>query len=221
MGSRNNGGCCDKSSEGNHVTNYKSIWVKSPDGGNYGGEPNYLSAYHYNQLLAEMVANKANINTKMKNFPYDYSIPSYYHSQLNANTGTLQIGRDVLHIKKIIRYSNANIPGFVDSGTVYSAAAWNNTCDQIKILINEAKHLIEATGSNVNLSVNAAEVDSYKYSSGEVVKASKSITHLINLVRRARIHCYCHAERFVPCNHCSAHLCRRDSCCDKSSCTRD
>ena len=196
--------CCDKSTpkEGDP---YKCTYIKSNDG-EYKGEPDYLSAYHYNQLLINMSINKNNL-AKPNNFFYNEHTRKWYK---------IGGGGDKLNIKKPLKFSSVNVPKAVESGTNIKIEEWNNTCDQIKTLINDAKYMIEATESKVDLSVNAAEVDAYKYSSGEVIKASKSITHLINLVRRARIHCYCNAEKYTPYNHCSAHTCYRDQCCDKS-----
>ena len=181
--------CCDKSND-KDSTAYKSIWVKDPVG-DYGGEPSYLSAETYNTLLYEMNYNKALINSD----------------------GTTKV-----KVKPDTPKTNVAISNYVSSGQVLTASAWNAVCDQIAGLINAAKASIAHTKSETTLNVSAAEAQNYKYSSGEVIRSSKRITHLINLVRRARIRCSCHVHAYTPCNFdCKAHHCHRDSCCDRSN----
>ena len=62
MGS-SNGGCCDKSRDDYGEKRYESVWTKTPVG-DYSGEPNFLSASVYNQLINEMNINKNNIQNK-------------------------------------------------------------------------------------------------------------------------------------------------------------
>lgn len=180
--------CCDKSQD-NEEKHFKSVWTKTSVG-EYSGEPNFLSASVYNQLINEMNINKNNI-------------------QARNNT-------------KVNRYdqtSSAAIPGYVSSGTKYSAADWNNTCNQIAVLISDAKRLMNNGFSAGAGAVPASESEAHnlRYSAGEVVTSSKNITSLINLVRRARIHCACHVQQYQMCSHCAAHKCNRDSCCDKTN----
>lgn len=188
MGS-SNGGCCDKSHDDYEEKHYKSVWTKTPVG-EYGGEPNFLSAAVYNQLINEMYINKNNIQA---------------HAKISTD--------------KYNQTSSAAIPGYVSSGSRYSAADWNNTCNQIAALISDAKRLMNNGFSAGAGTIPASESEAYnlRYSAGEVVTSSKSITRLINLVRRARIHCACHVQQYQICNHCAAHTCKHDGCCQKSN----
>ena len=174
---------------------YRSTWTKTPTG-DYGGEPSYLSADVFNLLISEMQTNKNNIVT----------------------------GPKLLSAAK--QSSNASIPGYVGSGTKYSAADWNNVCNQVATLISDAKRALENSvyqnkAGNEDPSnfikqmrriINVSESEAYalRYSSGELLSSAKTLTRLINIVRRARIHCTCHAEYYRKCNHCAEHRCRRD-----------
>jgi hypothetical protein len=174
---------------------YKSVWTKTPTG-DYSGEPNYLSADVFNLLINEMQINKNNITASPK-----------VYSKAKAS-------------------SNASIPGYVGSGTKYSAADWNNVCNQVATLISDAKRALENSVyqnkagneeaskfiSQMRNVINVSESEAYalRYGSGELLNSGKTLTRLINIVRRARIHCTCHAEYYKPCNHCAAYTCRRD-----------
>lgn len=174
---------------------YRSVWTKTSTG-DYSGEPNFLSADVFNLLISEMQTNKNNIVT----------------------------GPKLLSAAK--QSSNASIPGYVGSGTKYSAADWNNVCNQVATLISDAKRALENSvyqnkARNEDPSnfikqmrriINVSESEAYalRYSSGELLSSAKTLTRLINIVRRARIHCTCHAEYYRKCNHCEAYRCRRD-----------
>lgn len=190
--------CCDRSRDFEKEKKWRSIWVVD-NPGMFNNEPNFLSAATFNQLIDEMNTNKRNIE--------------YLH-----------IGYERIH-----RYaSNASIPGHVSSGTKYSAAEWNNVCHQVAVLISDAKRVVadsysedKVRGVELNPpAINVSESEAYalRYSAGEVVTASKSISKLINIVRRARIRCTCQAETYEPCySHCPQHKCRERDCCQKSN----
>lgn len=176
---------------------YRSVWTKTPTS-DYGGEPNYLSTDVFNLLISEMNANRDNLTRK---------------------TSKILEGRKVR--------PNVSIPGYVGSGTKYSAADWNNVCNQVAILISDTKSALanstyKFSGSlgdevdrhnrQMNSLINVSESEAYalRYGSGEVLSSAKTLTRLINIVRRARIHCTCHIEVYEKCNHCAAYKCRRD-----------
>lgn len=180
---------------------YRSRWAKTPTS-DYGGEPNFLSADVFNLLISEMQTNKNNL--------------------VNKTT----------HILSGVKVStNVAIPGYVGSGTKYSAADWNNVCNQVATLISDTKRILGSSiykhagivsvdrinSFNREMSglINVSESEAYalRYSSGELLNSGKTLTRLINIVRRARIHCACHIEYYKPCNHCAADVCRRfDNC---------
>lgn len=176
---------------------YRSVWTKTPTS-DYGGEPNYLSTDVFNLLINEMNTNRDNLTRK---------------------TSKILEGRKVR--------PNVSIPGYVGSGTKYSAADWNNVCNQVAILISDTKSALanstyKFSGSlgdevdrhnrQMNSLINVSESEAYalRYGSGEVLSSAKTLTRLINIVRRARIHCTCHIEVYEKCNHCAAYKCRRD-----------
>jgi hypothetical protein len=176
---------------------YRSAWAKTPTG-DYTGEPNYLSADVFNLLINEMHANRNNLVTK--------------------NTGVLK-GQHIT--------TNVSIPGYVGSGTKYSAADWNNVCNQVAVLISDTKRILGNSIYKLNtysvdqvdkfkremsglINVSESEAYALRYGSGELLSGAKTLTRLINIVRRARIHCTCHIENYRPCNHCEAYRCRRD-----------
>lgn len=181
---------------------YRSVWVKTPTG-DYTGEPNYLSADVFNLLINEMHANRNNLVTRSTHI---------LHNQ---------------HIN-----TNVSIPGYVGSGTKYSAADWNNVCNQVAVLISDTKRIL---GSSIYIHellsvdainrfnremsglINVSESEAYalRYGSGELLSSAKTLTRLINIVRRARVHCTCHIEHYRPCNHCAADVCRRFSNCGR------
>ena len=181
---------------------YRSTWAKTPTS-DYGGEPNYLSADVFNLLISEMQANKDNLTRKTTKIKQDRNVRP-----------------------------NVSIPGYVGSGTKYSAADWNNVCNQIAVLISDTKGALansvyRASGISVdetnrhtrqmNGLINVSESEAYalRYSSGELLNGAKTLTRLINIVRRARIHCTCHIELYTPCNHCAADVCRRFGNCGR------
>lgn len=176
---------------------YRSVWTKTPTS-DYGGEPNYLSTDVFNLLINEMNANRDNLTRKTSK---------------------------ILEDRKV--RPNVSIPGYVGSGTKYSAADWNNVCNQVAILISDTKSALanstyKFSGSlgdevdrhnrQMNSLINVSESEAYalRYGSGEVLSSAKTLTRLINIVRRARVHCTCHIEHYKPCNHCAAYTCRRD-----------
>ena len=176
---------------------YRSVWTKTPTS-DYGGEPNYLSADVFNLLINEMNANRDNLTRKTSKILADRKVRP-----------------------------NVSIPGYVGSGTKYSAADWNNVCNQVAILISDTKSALanstyKFSGSlgdevdrhnrQMNSLINVSESEAYalRYGSGEVLSSAKTLTRLINIVRRARIHCTCHIEVYEKCNHCAAYKCRRD-----------
>ena len=181
---------------------YRSTWAKTPTS-DYGGEPNYLSADVFNLLISEMQANKNNLTNKTSKIMSDQKVRP-----------------------------NVSIPGYVGSGTKYSAADWNNVCNQIAVLISDTKGALansvyRASGISVdetnrhirqmNGLINVSESEAYalRYGSGEVLSGAKTLTRLINIVRRARIHCTCHIELYERCNHCAADVCRRFGNCGR------
>lgn len=183
---------------------YRSTWAKTPTS-DYGGEPSYLSADVFNLLISEMNANKNNLTNKTSKIMSDQKVRP-----------------------------NVSIPGYVGSGTKYSAADWNNVCNQIAVLISDTKGALansvyRSSGISVdetnrhirqmNGLINVSESEAYalRYGSGEVLSGAKTLTRLINIVRRARIHCTCHIEIYERCNHCGAYKCRRD----RYGCGRD
>lgn len=176
---------------------YRSVWVKTPTG-DYGGEPNYLSSDVFNLLINEMQTNKDNL---------------------------VKRSTHILHNQHI--NTNVSIPGYVGSGTKYSAADWNNVCNQVATLISDTKRILGSSiykhgllsvdainrfNREMSGLINVSESEAYalRYGSGELVSSAKTLTRLINIVRRARVHCTCHIENYRPCNHCEAYRCRRD-----------
>ena len=181
---------------------YRSRWAKTPTG-DYSGEPNYLSADVFNLLINEMHTNRNNLITKSTHI---------MHNQ---------------HIR-----TNVSIPGYVGSGTKYSAADWNNVCNQVAVLISDTKRILgDSVYKHEGISldvinrfnremsglINVSESEAYalRYGSGELVSSAKTLTRLINIVRRARVHCTCHIEHYKPCNHCAADVCRRFGNCGR------
>lgn len=181
---------------------YRSRWTKTPTG-DYGGEPNYLSADVFNLLINEMQTNKDNLVKRSTHI---------LHNQ---------------HIR-----TNVSIPGYVGSGTKYSAADWNNVCNQVATLISDTKRIlgdsvykrggislddINRFNSEMSGLINVSESEAYalRYGSGELLSGAKTLTRLINIVRRARVHCTCHIEHYKPCNHCAANVCRRFGNCGR------
>lgn len=193
--------CCDKHC-GNcprdgWKTEKRSLWAVTsvtPYTSNY----DYLSADEYNLLINEMNVNKSNLG------------------------------------------ASVSVPGYIGSGTPATAAMWNATCDRIIDLINAAKskysvmvlakgayhgsgHAIntgsgvENRGSQLAISATVSEVNAKKYSNGEMLTRGKTIGDLINIVRRARVHCTCNIDNYEykPCN-CDGHVCRHRDCCDKT-----
>lgn len=176
---------------------YRSAWAKTPTS-DYGGEPSYLSADVFNLLISEMQANKNNLTNKTSKIMSDQKVRP-----------------------------NVSIPGYVGSGTKYSAADWNNVCNQVATLISDTKNAlvnsvyrfsgslgdeVDRHNRRMNNLINVSESEAYalRYGSGEVLSSAKTLTRLINIVRRARIHCTCHIEVYEKCNHCAAYKCRRD-----------
>lgn len=201
MGRGGSGSCCD-STCGNcprdgWKTEKRSAWAVTP-ATSYTSNYDYLSADEYNLLINEMNINKSNMG------------------------------------------ANVSVPGYIGSGTPATAAMWNATCDRIIDLINAAKskyslmvlakgtyhgsgHTIntgsgvENRGSQLAISATVSEVNAKKYSNGEMLTRGKTIGDLINIVRRARVHCTCNIDNYEykPCN-CDKHVCRDRGCCDKT-----
>lgn len=202
MGRDGSGSCCDRTHEDRcnrdgWKTEKRSVWAVTP-ATPYTSNYDYLSADEYNLLINEMNVNKSNMG------------------------------------------ANVAVPGYIGSGTPATAAMWNATCDRIIDLINAAKskyslmvlakgayhgsgHTIN-TGSGVEnrgnplaISATASEVNAKKYSNGELLSRGKTIGDLINIVRRARVHCTCNVDNYEykPCN-CDGHVCRHRDCCDKT-----
>lgn len=196
------GSCCDRTHEDRcnrdgWKTEKRSAWAVTP-ATPYTSNYDYLSADEYNLLINEMNINKSNMG------------------------------------------ANVSVPGYIGSGTPATAAMWNATCDRIIDLINAAKskyslmvlakgayhgsgHTIN-TGSGVEnrgnplaISATVSEVNAKKYSNGEMLTRGKTIGDLINIVRRARVHCTCNVDNYEykPCN-CDGHVCRHRDCCDKT-----
>lgn len=202
MGRDGSGSCCDRTHEDQcnrdgWKTEKRSAWAVTP-ATPYTSNYDYLSADEYNLLINEMNANKSNLG------------------------------------------ANVSVPGYIGSGTSATSAMWNATCDRIIDLINAAKskyslmvlakgayhgsgHTIN-TGSGVEnrgnplaISATVSEVNAKKYSNGELLSRGKTIGDLINIVRRARVHCTCNIDNYEykPCN-CDKHVCRDRGCCDKT-----
>lgn len=199
---RDSSSCCDRTHEDRcnrdgWKTEKRSAWAVTP-ATPYTSNYDYLSADEYNLLINEMNINKSNMG------------------------------------------ANVSVPGYIGSGTPATAAMWNATCDRIIDLINAAKskyslmvlakgayhgsgHTIN-TGSGVEnrgnplaISATVSEVNAKKYSNGELLSRGKTIGDLINIVRRARVHCTCNVDNYEykPCN-CDKHVCRHRDCCDKT-----
>ena len=192
--------CCDKHCGNCHRDGWKtekrSVWAVTP-ATPYTSNYDYLSADEYNLLINEMNVNKSNMG------------------------------------------ANVSVPGHIGSGTPATAAMWNATCDRIIDLINAAKSkyslMVLAKGAisgnvhttNTNsagnrggplaISANISEVNAKKYSNGEMLTRGKTIGDLINIVRRARVHCTCNVDNYEykPCN-CDKHVCGHRDCCDKT-----
>lgn len=192
--------CCDKHC-GNcprdgWKTEKRSAWAITP-ATPYTSNYDYLSADEYNLLINEMNVNKSNLG------------------------------------------ANISVPGHIGSGTPATAAMWNATCDRIIDLINAAKskysvmvlakgaisenvhttntNSAENRGGQLAISATVSEVNAKKYSNGELLSRGKTIGDLINIVRRARVHCTCNVDNYEykPCN-CDKHVCRHRDCCDKT-----
>lgn len=201
MGRDGSGSCCDKHCSNcprdGWKTEKRSIWAVTP-ATPYTSNYDYLSADEYNLLINEMNVNKSNMG------------------------------------------ANVSVPGYIGSGTPATAAMWNATCDRIIDLINAAKskyslmvlakgayhgsgHTIntgsgvENRGNPLSISATVSEVNAKKYSNGELLSRGKTIGDLINIVRRARVHCTCNIDNYEykPCN-CDGHVCRHKDCCDKT-----
>ena len=194
---RDSASCCDKHC-GNcprdgWKTEKRSVWAVTP-ATPYTSNYDYLSADEYNLLINEMNINKSNMG------------------------------------------ANVSVPGYIGSGTPATAAMWNATCDRIIDLINSAKSkysvmvlskgaiheggYVTNTGSgaeNRGGQLAVSEVNAKKYSNGEMLTRGKTIGDLINIVRRARVHCTCNIDNYEykPCN-CDKHVCRDRGCCDKT-----
>lgn len=197
---RDSATCCDK-----HCSNCardgwtyekRSTWVATPVIP-YNSNYDYLSADEYNLLINEMNINKSNMG------------------------------------------AGVAVPGYIGSGTRATAAMWNATCDRIIDLVNAAKgkysvmilekgrgsegytYVSTSGASNsgtVPITATVDQVNAKKYSSGETLSRSKTIGDLINIVRRARVHCTCNVDDYwyKPCN-CDKHVCRHRDCCDKAN----
>ena len=197
---RDSSSCCDKHC-GNcprdgWKTEKRSVWAVTP-ATPYTSNYDYLSADEYTLLINEMNVNKSNMG------------------------------------------ANVSVPGYIGSGTPATAAMWNATCDRIIDLINAAKNKYsvmilakgaihggyvtntgsgaENRGGQLAISATVSEVNSKKYSNGELLSRGKTIGDLINIVRRARVHCTCNVDNYEykPCN-CDGHVCRHRDCCDKT-----
>lgn len=197
---RDSSSCCDKNCSNcprdGWKTEKRSVWAVTP-ATPYTSNYDYLSADEYNLLINEMNINKSNMG------------------------------------------ANVSVPGHIGSGTPATAAIWNATCDRIIDLINAAKSkysiMVLAKGAisenvhttNTNsakniggqlaISATVSEVNAKKYSNGELLSRGKTIGDLINIVRRARVHCTCNVDnyKYKPCN-CDKHVCRHRDCCDKT-----
>ena len=201
MGRDGSGSCCDRTHEDRcnrdgWKTEKRSAWAVTP-ATPYTSNYDYLSADEYNLLINEMNVNKSNLG------------------------------------------ANVSVPGYIGSGTPATAAMWNATCDRIIDLINAAKskysimvlakgaisenvyttntNSAENRGGQLAISATASEVNAKKYSNGELLSRGKTIGDLINIVRRARVHCTCNIDNYEykPCN-CDKHVCRHRDCCDKT-----
>lgn len=205
MGRGGSGSCCDRTREDRcnrdgWKTEKRSAWAVTP-ATPYTSNYDYLSADEYNLLINEMNVNKSNLG------------------------------------------ANVSVPGYIGSGTPATAAMWNATCDRIIDLINAAKSkyslmvlakgtINNASGPNnpdyrdgtaenrgipLAISATVSEVNAKKYSNGEMLTRGKTIGDLINIVRRARVHCTCNVDNYEykPCN-CDKHVCRHRDCCDKT-----
>lgn len=202
MGRDGSGSCCDRTHEDRcnrdgWKTEKRSVWAVTP-ATPYTSNYDYLSADEYNLLINEMNVNKSNLG------------------------------------------ANVSVPGYIGSGTPATAAMWNATCDRIIDLINAAKSkyslmvlskgVIHGSGHTTNtgsgvenrgnplvISATVSEVNAKKYSNGELLSRGKTIGDLINIVRRARVHCTCNIDNYEykPCN-CDKHVCRHRDCCDKT-----
>lgn len=202
MGRDGSGSCCDRTHEDScsrdgWKTEKRSAWAVTP-ATPYTSNYDYLSADEYNLLINEMNVNKSNLG------------------------------------------ANVAVPGYIGSGTPATAAMWNATCDRIIDLINAAKskyslmvlakgaitnngytvntsNTAENRGSQLAISATVSEVNAKKYGSGEMLTRGKTIGDLINIVRRARVHCTCNVDNYEykPCN-CDKHVCRHRDCCDKT-----
>lgn len=205
MGRDGSGSCCDRTHEDRcnrdgWKTEKRSAWAVTP-ATPYTSNYDYLSADEYNLLINEMNINKSNMG------------------------------------------ANVSVPGYIGSGTPATAAMWNATCDRIIDLINAAKSkyslmvlakgtvnrasgpnnpnyrdgTAENRGNPLAISATVSEVNAKKYSNGELLSRGKTIGDLINIVRRARVHCTCNVDNYEykPCN-CDGHVCRHRDCCDKT-----
>ena len=202
MGRDGSGSCCDRTHEDRcnrdgWKTEKRSAWAVTP-ATPYTSNYDYLSADEYNLLINEMNVNKSNMG------------------------------------------ANVSVPGYIGSGTPATAAMWNATCDRIIDLINAAKSKysvmilakgayhgsghttntgsgVENRGTPLAISATASEVNAKKYSNGELLSRGKTIGDLINIVRRARVHCTCNIDNYEykPCN-CDGHVCIHRDCCDKT-----
>ena len=202
MGRDGSGSCCDRTHEDRcnrdgWKTEKRSAWAVTP-ATPYTSNYDYLSADEYNLLINEMNINKSNMG------------------------------------------ANVSVPGYIGSGTPATAAMWNATCDRIIDLINAAKSKyslmvlakgayhgsghttntgsgVENRGNPLAISATVSEVNAKKYSNGEMLTRGKTIGDLINIVRRARVHCTCNIDNYEykPCN-CDKHVCRHRDCCDKT-----
>jgi hypothetical protein len=205
MGRDGSGSCCDRTHEDQcnrdgWKTEKRSAWAVTP-ATPYTSNYDYLSADEYNLLINEMNINKSNMG------------------------------------------ANVSVPGYIGSGTPATAAMWNATCDRIIDLINAAKSkyslmvlakgtvnrasgpnnpnyrdgTAENRGTPLAISATVSEVNAKKYSNGEMLTRGKTIGDLINIVRRARVHCTCNVDNYEykPCN-CDGHVCRHRDCCDKT-----
>lgn len=197
---RDSSSCCDKHCSNcprdGWKTEKRSVWAVTP-ATPYTSNYDYLSADEYNLLINEMNVNKSNMG------------------------------------------ANVAVPGHIGSGTPATAAMWNSTCDRIIDLVNAAKskysvmvldkgaisenvhttntNSAENRGGQLAISATVSEVNSKKYSNGELLSRGKTIGDLINIVRRARVHCTCNVDNYEykPCN-CDGHVCRHRDCCDKT-----
>lgn len=198
---RDSSSCCDKHCSNcprdGWKTEKRSVWTVTP-ATPYTSNYDYLSADEYNLLINEMNVNKSNMG------------------------------------------ANVSVPGYIGSGTPATAAIWNATCDRIIDLINAAKSKYsvmvlskgaiheggyvtntgsgaENRGGQLSISATVSEVNAKKYGSGEMLTRGKTIGDLINIVRRARVHCTCNVDNYEykPCN-CDKHVCRHRDCCDKT-----